>query len=409
MDTLSVVAVSIGPVIILGIIVYTYIQSNYQNIKDNWVENRCNPVFMPFSSMFSEESTFSNFSYCTSSATEKIMGILMEPIHLIFKVLIGVLNQLLKSIGKFREYGTTLQKFIISFATDMFGKIGNSMGAVVTLFSRIRNLTQRILGSAGYVAVLSATSINYITSLFDMLLSMVRSIVGIVFGLAIVISLVFPPLLAFMIPIGAALGITYSCFHPDTLIKMQDGTEKFMSEIKVGDEIIGGRVTAVMRFDAENIPLYDYNGVIVAGNHLVYEDGEWKYVKDSHKRYIYTGEQPREIICLNTSSHKIVINGTTFSDYEECDDEPPSYSPLNPQDTIDDIPLCELELGHETTYGKITGIVYLENDMMQIFLDNPTGYFILNGCSLARDYPDSHDEYELEKIQARVIEKLNRK
>lgn len=408
MDALSIGAVIVGPIVILGIIMWGIVQANYQDIKDNWVEYRCNPLYMPFASMFTDVGVSENFQYCTNSYAQNIFEVLTQPIHLMFSVFTKIISGITESLEQFRGFATGIQNFILSYAKDFFGKLGNSVGAIVGLLNRIRDLTQRIIGSAGYMAVIASTSVNFMISVFEFSMTLLRALVGIIFGLGILLSIVFPPLLFFFIPIGASLGMTYSCFHPDTDILMADGRHKPISDIQVGDRIMSGYVTAVMRFDATDIPLYTYNNVIVAGNHLVKENGEWKYVKDANNTYMYLGPQPAEIICLNTSTHQILINGTTFSDYEECDDEPPNYVPLHPDDTIDGIPLRGLYPGIQTSYGKITGVVYLENEMMQVFMENDySGMFLINDEKLVKDYPDSHDPEVLEQIQKRVIQKLN--
>jgi hypothetical protein len=399
-----------GPLIIVGIIMLGVTQANYQEIKDNWVQYRCNPLYMPFSSMFSDVSTSENFQFCTNSYAQYIFELLTQPIHLMFSLFTKVISGITGSLDKFRGFTTGMQNFILSYANDFFGKLGNSVSAIVSLIGRIRDLTQRIVGTAGYTAVIASTSVNFMISVFEFSMTLLRSLVGIIFGLGVLLSIVFPPLLFFFIPIGASLGMTYSCFHPDTSIRMADGSYVLLKHIKVGDEIASGRVTAVMRFDASNIPLYEYNDVIVAGNHLVRENREWKYVKDAYRSYIYIGDQPDEIICLNTTTHQIVINGITFSDYEECDDEPPSYTPLSPEDKIDEILLKDLYPGFITSYGKIIGVVYLENNKMQVFMENDySGMFLINNETLVRDYPDSHDVDTLERIQERVLQKLNGK
>lgn len=406
----SILAVLTGPILLIGIIMMGVVRANYEEIKDNWVKYRCNPLYMPFASQFSNDVTsLENFQYCTSSYAQGIFELLTQPIHLMFSVLTGVLNKVIGSLDSFRGFATGMQTFLLSYAKDFFGKLGNSFGAIVGLFNRVRDLSQRILASAGYSAVIASTSVNFMISVFEFTMSLLRALVGIVFGLGVLLSIVFPPLLAFFIPIGAALGMTYSCFHPETPVRMADGTIKEIRNICVGDVISSGKVTAVMRFDAENVPLYFYKGVVVAGNHLVREFGHWKYVRDAYLSYMYLDEQPEEIICLNTDTHQIHIEGTVFSDYEECDDEPPTYEPLSPKDTIDGIALEDLEIGYETTFGRVMGIVYLENDKMQIFLDSDycNGMFVINNSRIVRDYPDSHDQEELDEIQARVLQKLN--
>lgn len=410
MDLLSIGAVIIGPIIILGIIMIGIVQANHQEIKENWVQYRCNPLYMPFTSMFSDVGVSENFQYCTNSYAQNIFEVLTQPIHLMFSLFTKILSGIIGSLDQFRGFATGMQTFILSYANDFFGKLGNSVDIIVSLLGRIRDLTQRIVGSAGYSAVIASTSVNFMISVFDFSMTLLRSLVGIIFGIGVLLSIVFPPLLFFFIPIGASLGMTYSCFHPETLIQLADGRYKSIKNVQVGDDLLSGRVTAVMRFDATDIPLYEYNNVIVAGNHLVLENGEWKYVKDAYRSYLYLGSQPSEIICLNTTTHKIIINGTTFSDYEECDDEPPSFTPLSPEDKIDDISLKEAVPGMYTEYGKITGVVYLENNKMQVFMENDySGMFLINGEKLVKDYPDSHDPVVLEEIQERVLQKLNGK
>lgn len=410
MDALSIGAVVLGPIVILGIIMIGIVQSNYQDIKENWVQYRCNPLYMPFTSMFSDVNALENFQYCTNSYAQSIFEILTQPIHLMFSLFTKIISGITGSLNQFRKFTTGIQTFILSYANEFFGKLGNSFGVIVDLLGRVRDLSQRIVGSAGYSAVIASTSVNFMISVFEFSMTLLRALVGIIFGMGILLSIVFPPLLFFFIPIGAALGMTYSCFHPDTVIQLADGSRKLIKYVQVGDVLLSGRVTAVMRFDASNIPLYDYNNVVVAGNHLVRENKEWKYVKDAYNTYMYIGPQPSEIICLNTTTHQIVINGVTFSDYEECDDEPPSFVPLSPDDTIDDIPIKELQPGMYTSYGRILGVVYLENKKMQIFIENEySGLFLINNEKLVRDYPDSHDPVILEEIQERVIQKLNGK
>jgi hypothetical protein len=407
------IAVIIGPLLILGVIMYGIVQANKQDVEENWVKYRCNPLYMPFAGMIQDEvTTAENFQFCTTSFAKDIFDTLLEPVHLLFKTFSGLLQGVLKDMNKFRGMTTGLQTFVGSFTADMFGKIGNTFGVVIQLFSKIRDLTSRLTGSAVYSVVLASTGVNFLLSIFSLLKSMLETLVGIIFGLAIVLMFTFPPLLAFFIPIGAALGITYSCFHPETIMRLHDGTVVRLCDIRVGDVLRGqSTVTAVMRFKADDIPLYVYNHVIVAGNHLVYEDGKWVYVKDAKRTFMYLGEQPSEIICLNTSDHRILIHNTVFSDYEEIE-EPPSYKVLNADDYVRAgntvIKLRDCHPGMEINDGLIRGVVYFE-DGMQLFMDNGDGCITLNDTTVVCDYPDSHNPYELEQIQKRVLAQLNRK
>jgi hypothetical protein len=120
---------------------------------------------------------------------------------------------------------------------------------------------------------------------------------------------------------GAAGG---GCFPAGTMIEMNDGTQKKIEDIKIGDETFGGKVTKVIVGEASGFVWYDYNGVIVTGDHPVMESGAWVRVKDS--------KQAEELevefdVLYNFSNvgHVIIINNFVFSDFDEVDQAGLSY------------------------------------------------------------------------------------
>lgn len=412
MDVLSVGAVAIGPLLILGVILYTYVQANLENLRENWVQYRCNPLYMPFAGGVQPEvTTLENFEYCTNMMAQSVFGLLMEPVHLMFSVFTGVLGMINHDLGFFRNFVSGIMTFIMSFAAETFAKIHNTFGEVITIMARIRDLTSRILGSAGYASTIAITVVHFIESLWGMLVSLLKTIVIILFAIAIILVFVAPELLAFIIPIGVSLGISY-CFHPDTPIHVTGRGLIPVSNVKVGDELRPGcTVTAVMWCLSADITLYTYEGVVVSGNHLVREDGRWIYVEQSARSIPYIGDRPKSLFCFNTTTHQIPIGGTVFADYEEIE-EPPSYDALEPTDTVftpmGRVKLADLKPGTQTLDGMIEVVVYLPNGKMQVFIRNTDGYFYVNGNRRVRDYPDSHDASELHKIQERVLLELNK-
>jgi len=400
-----------GPLLIVGVILYNYAYANLDAVKEDWVKYRCNPLYMPFASTFDPEVTiYENFQYCTTSMASNIFGRALDPVNMMFSAFTDILKPVLGELDSFRGMITGLMNFVTSFVQQTFAKIGNVFGTFLSLMSRIRDLTSRIMGSVTYAIVIASTAVNLIQSLFSTIRAMLTSIVGIIFGLAIIILFVFPPLLFIMIPIGISLGVSYECFGPQTPIELADRRIVPLHRIRVGDVLANkARVTATMRFAVQpTTELYLYKNVVVTGKHLVRES-RWVYVRDSTLATLYEGVRPSEVICLNTSNHEILIDGTTFADYEEVDTEAPDYVALNRTDTLEGgIELCSVRLGMRVGDVRITGVVHLEDEKMQVFTDSPDGKFKLNG-SLARDYPDTHDPAEFEEIQERVLSELNRR
>jgi len=412
MDVPAILAVTIGPLLIVGVILYTYVQATLDDVREDWVKYRCNPLYMPFAGSIQPDiSTADNFQYCMNSFSQQVFGILLDPIYALFNVFNNILSSIVGEIGYFRNFISGMQTFITSFTSETFLKIQTSFSVLISLMTRTRDIINRIVGSAGYSTAIAITSVNLIEALVGYMKSVIIALVSILFALGIILAFVAPEILAFAIFLGTFVGLSY-CFHPDTPIELIDGTIIPIRETRVGDILSSGaRVTAVMYCLAEGVPLYDYEGTIVSGTHLVKENGKWIYVSESSKSVPYTGERPFDIICLNTSDHQIPINGNIFADYEEIEEEL-DYEPLEPTDTIftlgGKVPLEKCYPGLPTVDGVIRTVVYLENDKMQLFMGNSDGYFYINGGTRrVRDYPDSHDPEELERIQHRVLAQLN--
>jgi len=102
------------------------------------------------------------------------------------------------------------------------------------------------------------------------------------------------------------------CFDPDTLVKMHDGTEKKIKDIKLGDQTKGGEVTGVFQFKASD-EIHDYKGVTVAGSHYVKEDGKFIMVQDSPIS-VKIDKIP-VVHSLDTTGRRIFIKDIEFADY----------------------------------------------------------------------------------------------
>jgi hypothetical protein len=412
MDVPALAAVTIGPLLIVGVILYVYAQATLDDVRDEWVQYRCNPMYMPFAGGIQPEvSTFENFQFCVGAMAQQVFKIALDPVYMLFGTLNGIVGMVGHDLRYFRNFISGIQTFIASFTAETFAKIHDTFGVMMSLLSRVRDITSRIMGSAGYMATIAITSVNLVQSLVDFMKSIITAIVIILFAISLLLVFVAPELLVFAIFLGSFVGVSY-CFHPDTPIELANGQTVLLKHVNVGDTLkSGARVTGVMVCLADGVPLYTYEGTIVSGTHLVREDGVWTYVEKAKKSLLYTGPSPHELICLNTSDHQIHIRGVVYADYEEIEEEL-YYEPLEPTDTVftlrGKVPLEKCYPGLLTIDGMIRAVVYLENGKMQLFMGNTTGYFYINGGTRkVRDYPDSHDPTELAEIQDRVLAELN--
>lgn len=106
------------------------------------------------------------------------------------------------------------------------------------------------------------------------------------------------------------------CFHPDTLVTMNDGSQLPICRIAVGDITKGGKVLATTRAIGQDF--YYYNGVIVTGKHAVKENGTWIRVENSRLGHQF--KYLTEVVCnLVTEKHRIFASGIEFADQYETD------------------------------------------------------------------------------------------
>ena len=115
------------------------------------------------------------------------------------------------------------------------------------------------------------------------------------------------------------------CFGKDTPIQMINTVmtiENIYKNMYVGYKIQGGgEIHSVLKFDIRKTSrvLYNYNGIIVSGDHMVYENKNPIRIKDSKKsKIVQTDEE--YIYCLITDNRKIFINNQCFADFMESDD-----------------------------------------------------------------------------------------
>ena len=111
-----------------------------------------------------------------------------------------------------------------------------------------------------------------------------------------------------------------SCFAAGTKFIMEDGTTKNIEDIKIGDKLkLGGRVYSTIQGDGLIETWYNYGTTKVTGNHAIFENGEWKRVKDA-KEAIPALHKEEILYTLINENHRMVAeDGVVYTDYDEVD------------------------------------------------------------------------------------------
>ena len=111
-----------------------------------------------------------------------------------------------------------------------------------------------------------------------------------------------------------------NCFHKDTIIKTKNGPIK-ISKLNPGDKLEDGTiVTSLFKTSGLKNTFYDLNGIIVTGNHHVYNETiGWNRVERDPRAILLDGITHKHVYCLNTQSKKICIKNHVFMDWDEVD------------------------------------------------------------------------------------------
>lgn len=303
MDLVSTVVVLFVTFTAIIVGFYAYGMSNLQEIKDNWVQYRCNPAYMPLAGAVGSD-IMTNFTYCTMQSVQTYAGFVMDPIFNAFKQLQDVIFTILGSLQFIRKKIAGTADAFLGIVSSVFGKIQNTLVTTGQLFGKMRTIMYRIM------------------SIFVVLIHITTT--GIQTGSSIDNG-----------PIGE-VG-RFLCFDPDTNIGLYGGGNKHICDLNPGDMLSGGQeVDSVMLFDGAATPMVDIFGIKVSGNHKILCGKRWISCKD-HPDAFPTDSLP-VIVCLNTTSHTIPIRGMLFKDYEETDDIHEFYQDVAEHYGLSDIP-----------------------------------------------------------------------
>lgn len=265
-------------------------EQNRQHIVENWVEYRCHPLVMPFAWYFGKD-TAENFNMCTMSTMNSYTGYLFEPIHFMFGLVGDIIGDIVEGIDDIRGALVSVRGGFLGIIGTVFGKVQNGVAETNILFIRMRDIMSRLV------------SVFYVLGYTGM--------TGVETGQSLMNG-----------PVGGVINY-FGCFDPSTPMLLRDGSAVPIADVRVGDTLRrGARVTSTFRFKSEGTTMYDYEGIKVSGNHIVFDTRQnlWVPVERAvNARQLpdsYWQEQPF-IYCINTSDNMIRISGHVFRDFEE--------------------------------------------------------------------------------------------
>lgn len=289
-DILMVLLILIVFGVLIGHKTFT-VQVN--NISEDWPQQRCNPLFMPFA-----DNPGQNFAFCIQKAQSEFMDDLMLPMTNSLNVFGKTMNNTLGSLNNVREFFNYLRNMII-----------NTVGAIYGVFLNIIIEYQK---STIAVKDMVGKMMGVMVSLIYMVDGSVKTAESTWNG---------PP--------GKL--IRGLCFDKHTLLRLDNGCLETIGNIKLGaklkdgSEIVGKLIlnnkntngTFRERFFKFQNQGEDNSTIYVTPLHLIMmPDGSWNYVKN-HPNAEACEHNTDILHCLVTDTNRIPIGNFIFHDWED--------------------------------------------------------------------------------------------
>ncbi len=350
MDILAVGVLMVIFTIILGLLLS---KGEVQAVRANWSQRRCEPGVMFAGFMYKPDDNPSsaaqfaidNFQFCMKSLAQSVIDELMGPVLGIFKGVTDGAKSAGSSLNGVRTMMANIAGGFSGVLDGFMGVYNRTMMQSVRVASQLKMAYNRMLAIilSSFYAGLSSLFAGL--NMFSFVMKVVMIILGILLALFIILIFVLFPFMPLIMSVIAALlsvvavftGVIGSeingmsngfCFAGGTFLQMADASIKPIREVKLGDVLWGNSVvTGTLKFSGADVELYNYKGIKVSGEHLVYhttdsQKGRWMKVADT---YSPSADKEEFIYSLVTSDNKIsAVNSQCeriiFADWEEFSD-----------------------------------------------------------------------------------------
>ena len=306
----SIIELSI--LFILAIYLITKSVGKYfmKDVKRDYREKRQNPTFAFLGGFFGKSpfEVFNGIMGQKVTALFKRFAKLLTPIFTIIQKIFKIFQN---NINKIRNLLMPIRDFFKAAAEKFYRSISKYVIGTIYSLNKIRNTMKRT--SSGFNLIFHTLEHSK-----NSLQSMIKS----------------PPVkiaMALMEPIDWIVDSSNKlfCFDAYTPLVGIDGGFKFIKDVVPGDILEDGSIiiaTQKFRYTKIGNPLYIYRDtVLVTGEHKVYENNKWIYIKDSDNARLSNCE-PEYIYCVTTSSGIINVYSYKFRDFSESNNRYLNYT-----------------------------------------------------------------------------------
>jgi hypothetical protein len=202
-----VISLGIGAVT-LGIVSYATYQSILLQIRANWNESKCNPIYMPFAGLImpkpgvsTMDNTVENFSYCIKQDASMVFNIAMLPFEFCLYLVIEFMDIVMEAILTFMRLIQWLRDQLGKMVASLYNKLLYFVIPLIEMMIHVRDGLSKINGIALTTLFVTMTVfntavsgvINIMNILADLLIALIAVIVALmIIAFVLLVTPAFP-------------------------------------------------------------------------------------------------------------------------------------------------------------------------------------------------------------------------
>lgn len=141
-------------ILTLFLTTYFYILNHFQKVRQNWKNERCNPLYMPFAGMIVEgngklnmDYTSKNFKYCNDKYLKEAEKDVMEPIYFIINTIKDVFKDLKNAWKAISGIINLLKKKLAELFQLVVNKLIAILIPIQNIFIKIKDMVGKMIGT----------------------------------------------------------------------------------------------------------------------------------------------------------------------------------------------------------------------------------------------------------------------
>jgi hypothetical protein len=206
------VLLSAAPCLVaIAVILNRSYDSVVKQLRDNWKDNRCNPVYLPFAGVIQPQpgqsalnATINNFDYCVRRDLTGAMKLMLMPLEFVSFSILSVLDLLIQGMLLTFQLLQALKNLMGSISAKIHSKL---MAAVVPLILFVAKLRDTLAKVNAVSMTAIFTTYTVYNTMVSGLLSITSVIVDLLIGMAATITAMFAAALILMNPLTFPAGI----------------------------------------------------------------------------------------------------------------------------------------------------------------------------------------------------------